>query len=448
MRRRQKRQAEDLVKLLHQAHLAIKKMMEIGNAAVIMNLLEQCQKAAIHLGELIEQTEGEDFVTVHMLEEYCELVYKVYGEIEQNPPANAAKIYQTMQKHLADIDDSIQHDIKVYYEAVFLPYRATVWSAMESVWEAAQDDPQCTAYVIPVPYYYKNIDGSFQEMQYDGGDYPDYVPVTKYDEFDFGQHQPDMIFIQSPYDEYNPAVSVHPFFYSVNLKKVTEKLIYIPYFTLDEITMDDERAKKNIVNFIRMPGVVNADKVIVQSEAMRQTYIDFLSGEAGENTRKMWEEKISGIGSPKLDKEKRTGLTSLDIPTEWEDTIKKENGDYKKVFLYGTSISVLLQYGEQYLEKMRHVFYSFYDKRNEVAIWWYPQPISMIRENLLPLHKELYLKYEKLVEEYKKGKWGIYDETTKEERAAKFCDAYYGDGGNMIRLFIRQRKPVLLQVVK
>ena len=60
-------------------------------------------------------------------------------------------------------------------------------------------------------------------MQYEAEQFSEKVHVVKYDEFDFGLHYPDSIFIQNPYDEYNPVISVHSFFYSSNLKKYTEK---------------------------------------------------------------------------------------------------------------------------------------------------------------------------------------------------------------------------------
>ena len=87
------------------------------------------------------------------------------------------------------------------------------------MWKAADEDPDCDAYVIPIPYYDKNQDGSFGEMHYEGDQYPDYVPITAYDEFDFQSHHPDMIFIHNPYDQYNYVTSVDPFLYRPQLKK-------------------------------------------------------------------------------------------------------------------------------------------------------------------------------------------------------------------------------------
>lgn len=124
-----------------------------------------------------------------------------------------------------------------------------MWDSLESVWKAADEDENCDAYVIPIPYYDKNPDGSFREMHYEADQYPAYVPITRYDTYDFEKHRPDMIYIHNLYDKYNLVTSVHPFFYSDNLKKYTEKLIYIPYFVLGEIKSDEEEKIENMKHF-------------------------------------------------------------------------------------------------------------------------------------------------------------------------------------------------------
>lgn len=141
-------------------------------------------------------------------------------------------------------------------------------------------------------------------MHYEGDLYPEYVPVTSYQDYDFAERHPDMIFIHNPYDKYNYVTSVHPFFYSKNLKQFTEQLIYIPYFILNEISPDDKKAVEAMKHFCMASGILYADKVIVQSENMRQIYINVLMEATGKDqTRKKYlEDKISGLGSPKIDK--------------------------------------------------------------------------------------------------------------------------------------------------
>ena len=51
------------------------------------------------------------------------------------------------------------------------------------------------------------------------------------------------------------------------------------------------------------PGVVNADITIVQSENMKNLYIEKLIKETGEETREIWGKKIRGSGSPLINRD-------------------------------------------------------------------------------------------------------------------------------------------------
>ena len=102
-----------------------------------------------------------------------------------------------------------------------------------------------------------------------------------------------MIIIQVPYDQYNPAFSVHPFFYSKNLKRYTDLLVYMPGLALDEAEFTEACSLKNLRHYIAMPALVHADETVVPSEDVRKGYIDILTNYAGEATRTIWEEKIT-----------------------------------------------------------------------------------------------------------------------------------------------------------
>lgn len=232
MRKAQKQQAEELVKQIEEAHDQIRIYMQQGSIQSAMELLEDCQNGGITIGTLIEEIEGEGHPTVLLLEEYCELIYQIHTDLAEHKEISANKVYKLLRQKLIKAGNSLRNDIPIRKEIVFLPYKASMWDSLESVWKAADADPNCDAYVIPIPYYDKNPDGSFRKMYYEGDQYPDYIPVTKYDEFDFEVHRPDVIYIHNPYDDFNLVTSVPPFFFSKNLKKYTDELVYIPYFIL------------------------------------------------------------------------------------------------------------------------------------------------------------------------------------------------------------------------
>lgn len=446
MRKADKKQAEDFVRLLKRAHEEVKKALEMKNVRSAMALLEECQSCVIRLGELIEREEGEEIATIPILEDYCELAYQNYEEIRQGMPVNGGKIHKILNKELIRIENSIRNDIPVRTEAVFLPYKASMWDSLESIWKAADEDPDCDAYVIPIPYYDRNPDGSFREMHYEGDQYPEDVPVTDYREYDFAARRPDMVFIHNPYDECNYVTSVEPFFYSKNLKQYTDKLVYVPYFILGEVDPDNEGAVKGIEHFCTVPGVIHAHQVIVQSEKMRQVYIDVLTRHAGKDTRKHWEEKILGLGSPKVDKVLNTKIEDLDIPEEWKQILEKPDGSRKKIILYNTSVSALLHHEEKMLEKMRSVLQTFYENQEDVALLWRPHPL--IKATIESMRPRLWADYEEIVETYKEQGWGIYDDSADLDRALVMSDAYYGDPSSLVELCKSIGMPVMIQNVE
>ena len=41
----------------------------------------------------------------------------------------------------------------VIYKVVFMPYKASMWDSLESIWMAADKDERCEALVVPITYY-------------------------------------------------------------------------------------------------------------------------------------------------------------------------------------------------------------------------------------------------------------------------------------------------------
>lgn len=450
MRKAQRQQAETLFGQIEEAHLQIKSDIEQHTIHQALELLKDCQDSAAAIGTFIESTEGEGHPTVGILEEYCELVYQLYEELAATDREhNAKKIYKMLRQRLIKATNSFKRDVPTRIEAVFLPYKASMWDSLESVWRAADEDENCDAYVIPIPYYDKNPDGSFRKMHCEDDQYPAYVPITRYDAFDFEKHHPDMIYIHNPYDGLNLVTSVHPFFYSDHLKKFTDQLIYIPYFVLGEIKPEEEQRIKSIQHFCTTPGVYNADKVIVQSEDMRQVYIQVLMKESGSHNaaaRKYWEDKILGLGSPKYDKVACTKKEELEIPKPWLDLILRPDGSWKKIILYNTSIGGLLTHNEKMLAKINYVLDVFRKNQEEAVLMWRPHPL--IESTLTSMRPQLWETYRAIRDRYLAEGWGIYDDTADLDRAIEVSDAYYGDGSSVVQLYQQTGKPVMIQNVE
>ncbi len=461
MRQARKREILNFIDGLHEAHGEIKEAMEKHDMASAQTMLAECQEFAVDLGTAIEQTEGEGCTTVSYVEEYCETIFHVYeemlsggeNEIPVNTANDAGKAYKILKKQLLRVENSVKNDIPTRKEIAFFPYKASMWDSLESVYLAAKEDPDCDAYCVPIPYFDLNPDHSFGTAHYEGNEYPKNIEITDWQAYNFEERRPDVIYIHNPYDEWNHVTSVHPRFYARNLREYTDRLVYIPYFVLDEIKPDAPDREKRIEgmkHFCFTPGTIYAHKVIVQSEDMRQIYIDEYLKEAKQAnipvTRKELEEKILGLGSPKFDKVHNTKKEDLEIPEGWEKIIRKPDGSFKKTIFYNTSISALLKYDEKWVDKLEDALKVFKENREEVALLWRPHPL--IENTMKSMRPELMQRYLKIRSDYIREKWGIYDDTADLNRAIALSDAYYGDGSSVVQLFQETGKPIMYQCVE
>lgn len=447
MRKAQKEQAENFIILLEQAHKEIKMSMEKGNLEPVLVTLADCQEGAIALGNLIETCEGEGFVTISYLEKYCETVYQIYQRLAGGESIDSGKADKLLQIDLTNAANSVKNDIKIRKEVVFFPYKASMWDSLESVYLAAKEDPDCDAYCIPIPYFDKNPDGSLGEMHYEGNEYPKNIEITDWQTYSFEERKPDSIYIHNPYDEWNHVTSVHPRFYASNLTKYTEELVYIPYFVLTEIEPTDRVSIEYMKHYCFLPGTVYADKVILQSENMRQIYINEYMKAAGQpddqNLRKDLEKRFLGLGSPKFDKVLKTKKEDLEIPKDWLKIIEKPDGSWKKIVFYNTSINGLLHNDEKMLHKMRSVFEIFKDNKDNIALLWRPHPL--IQTTISSMRPQLWEQYQEIVRQYKEEGWGIYDDSADLDRAVVLSDAYYGDWSSVVKLCQKVGMPVMIQ---
>lgn len=263
----------------------LEKLIDLKDAVNILELLEKMQTAAINTGEYIEEKAGLETASVPVLEELCEELYQLYAEYMVGKEPGMGKVSELVE----GFAKTSAEEFADYKEVVFFVFKPEYWNVYDEYYRRAIA-VGCEVKVIPLPYYSVNDDGSFGELHYDTEGYPDYVTCVSYESYDVERLQPDYIFIQVPYDECNRAVSVPTYYYSSRLKSYTEKLVYVPYFKVDEV--DNEKAWEMMEYYCTMPGVVHSDVVIVPSEMTRQSYIDRLTQMSGEEYRPVWEKKV------------------------------------------------------------------------------------------------------------------------------------------------------------
>lgn len=400
---------------------------------LLTEFLTEVQDLAIAFGTRIEQLRGIGTQTVTELESYCECLFHVSECMDSLQLSDAIK---ELIRQMEQIKAAFEQDFPDKKEMVFLPYKASMWDSLESVWKAADADPECDAYVIPIPYYDKNPDGTLGAVHYEGDMYPDYVPITDYKTYDIEKRKPDVIFIHNPYDECNYVTSVEPRYYSKKLTNYTNCLVYIPYFAIDE-----NRKLDQIEHYVLTSAVINADVVVVQSDKVKEKYIEILNKFYRENGREVpdFSNKILGIGSPKFDAVNRKKPKLEDIPKEWRKIIGDGN---KKIVFYNTHLSLLMPvYSKIFLRKLQEVL-SYFKQREDVILLWRPHPLTI--QTIKSMNPEVLELYLDIVNRYKDEKWGIYDDTADMERSIALSDAYYGSESSVTVVYRQTGKPVLL----
>ena len=371
----------------------------------LVGIIQESQQLAIDLGTMLEQMLGEGTEIVGLLEQYCEVLYATYewaaqGTTEQETPKTvSAKFHVLSDQITAELER-----ILACKTVLFLPVLARDWQSLHGLWKAAAEDANCAAYVVPLPYYYKDYDSSPKEICCDAAAFPEEVCPMDYKGLTaeyLEMLHPDVIVIQNPYDAWNPAMAVADMYYSLNLRKYTEALIYVPPFALEEFTKDNARAYSNMKYYATMPGVVYADKVIAQSEKLRQVYIERLTDFVGEESREIWEEKVQEICVPEQDAEpEQAKQQSADAG--------KSKAPCKKRILYGISRGTYLEdpgAAEQKQERCLQIFEQ-YKESIEVDILHFPEDGIGIAEGY---------------------------------------DAYYGDPMPVAVEFMQAGKPVMIQ---
>lgn len=402
-----------------------------------IHLLIDIQDNAKNICELIRQCKGEGPNNVTSFVNYCEnFFYDISKTI--NSVKNDLYAVKKLKKQLLDVKNGIFNEIKPNkIEIVFLPYKASMWDSFESIWLAAKADPCCDVYVVPIPYYDRRQDGTFGEIQYEASLYPAAVQISDWLKYDIEAHCPDVIFIHNPYDEDNYITSVHPDFYSARLKRFTGLLCYVPYF----VSTGDVSA-----HFCVLPGTLHADKVFLESDRVKATYIRFFEDAVKqfrcEGMFGQAEHKFIALGSPKYDNITNTSSKDYEIPNEWQRLLEKPDGKKKKVILYNTSITMLLNKDVQYLNKLKSVL-SVFKEQIDLLLWWRPHPLSKaMYSSMRPKNID---EYEQIVKSYKSENWGIYDDSSDLHRAIAFSDAYYGDWSSLASLCQCKGMPVMQQ---
>ena len=358
---------------------------------------------------------------VELLEMHYRLLFQIStGEISLSP------LTENLSKITAFIESELQSK-KI--EVVFLSQLASMSDSVESIYLAAKADPDCDAYWIPIPYFdIKNKQLQIDNMHFEGeGYYCDEIVLTDWRKYNIEARHPDIIFTYNANDSYSKVSIVHPDFFSQRLCKLTDLLVYIPYYVETDRGVSDSHCVSQ--------SCIYAHKVVLSTEKLRERYTRLFEQAYG-NKYGNPNDKFVALGSPKYDKVITTRRESCLLPEAWQDLIKN-----KKVITYISSIIPFLETTDTYLNKLELMLETF-KSQNDVLLWWRPHPVLATTIN--SMREDQMQRYNEIVEAFKKEEWGIFDETGDLHSAIAWSDGFYGDYSSILLMFQVVGKPVML----
>ncbi len=388
--------------------------------------LVQVQQLVIDMGTLIERVKGEGTKTVNRLEQLCEDIYQLSvgdGNIDIIADIKEAK-------------GAFELELQNNKETVFIVSKAEQWKYAQWYYLKNKAMQDVDIYIIVVPYYYKKYDGSCYDYKYELEEVRQIVKningtdenVIGYQQFDIALHHPETIVIQNPCDEWNNATTLQEEYYSRTLQKYTEKLVYIQSFEVEEFTANSYREWHNMKYYCTMPGVIRADEVYVQSENMRDVYIEKLIDFSNIKYKEIWEEKVH-----------KCNLLFENYITKND----KKDCHRKKIAFY-VQVGSVIQYGKKMIEKLKSVLGVLQNNKDKVELIWI---FDRGHEEYLKKNEErLEKRYSDLKETMERDGIGrcIYRDEMRVSEIVDMCDAYYGSESRLALDFWMKKKPVMI----
>lgn len=389
-------------------------------------LLTDSQQLAIELGTLVETVKGEanphTVNVVKALETFCEYVWQEYQDVSSG---NGNTLIRTL-KALEGVDIAVTNNIVNIKEILFLPIGPKEWNGFKCAYKNALKDKNTEVWVVPLPLlkkdYFGNVHMTDKEIEQavEKDLYPKDITIKDWRVYDLSLHCPEMIYIQNPYDETNPCLTVPPDFYAKKMRKYTNEIIFIPFKKTGEFGSEDINDIYNMKHYAAAPGIIFSDRVKVQSENIREQYILCLTDFAGNDTRAHWEEKIETV-------EENACVDAND---------RTEN----KKLLFCIGANELMEHTDIFVASVKERIRIFSENKDHISVSVFFYPNNQIEWN--QLNREL---SGKIFSAVKISDLEVISmNPIDSDDTSQNYDAYYGSPSPLVPAFITQHKPVML----
>ena len=229
------------------------------------NYYADSQQIAIDLGTLAENVYGEQSEVcgklIPELEAFCE---KLYGAAQSGETVGTAS--------LENVAEEVLFKRK---EVLFVTYDASAFEDMRELYEKEKEE--AAVYVVRLPLWKKDALGR-ADTSTDAGSDPEGVDLIAAGDYNAALRAPDRIYIQWPYDNENPVLTVPAEYFAEHLKNCTEELIFVTPLAIRDFGADEKNDVYNMKHYVCAPGPVCADTILVRSEALKERYAEALCG--------------------------------------------------------------------------------------------------------------------------------------------------------------------------
>ncbi len=201
----------------------IYELIEYINNSNKVEFLNDVYTAIDAIFEIVNYEEYDMNDTIEYIKEAIEIINKLI-KLADNVNFNDL---DDLMSRVSIIEQAFLAQVKVKLNIVFITYNITMWDSLESIYLAAKEDEDCIVSVVPIPYFDITQDPPVEHYHFDK--YDNDINLKDYKKFDLSIEEPDIIYVHNIYDNGNTLTSVLPRFYTSNLKKYTDMLVYSPY---------------------------------------------------------------------------------------------------------------------------------------------------------------------------------------------------------------------------
>lgn len=459
--------ARQYVSVLDEMMEACTAQMQEQKYEDVLSVLPELQQLVVDFGTLLEEVRGETNPCVQKvvakIQEYCDVLYALYEQMNirlQEPdtlkigqqPADVSDAdatvrasYEAFARSYTKMKAEIQQFCIARRSVLFICTGMPEWHAYEHLCDEERQKADTDVYFACVPTVFKDIYGHAEygqntedantmriqdHIQNLYGEFADNIQFIPWQKVNPALLAPDTIYIQDPYDGENPCLTIPPMYYAGNLRKYTKNLIYVPSYKVKEFGVEDTTDRYNMKHYVTAPALMYADQIYVQSENMRQRYLECLVEFSGEAYRAIWERKIS--------------------VSEFVFQSEAGKGTSQKTILYCIGENELANLGKRALAHVESRLQILADNHEnlQVQICFYPPRLSdwevdLQRVKTLTEMLRTYAETNKV--------WCTLEKPQEQEDLAAYrerlainCDAYYGSPSPYVHAFTLREKPVML----